>query len=440
MRIELPSPCLVLLVGAPGYGKSTFARRHFLPTEIVSSDACRVLVSDSDSNRGASADAFQVLDTIIAKRLAGGRLTVVDATNAHRGARQRWLRIAERYHVLPIAIVFDFLPDHCRQRNRERERRLPEDVVDVQLDRVRHSLDSIEDEEIAMVHVLRSEHEAGEVTFDRMLLPVDRGYDSGPFDIVGDVHGCFDELVELLVRLGYRIERLPVNRVPGMDEPPTYFRVNAPTGRRALFLGDLVDRGPNSPDVLKLAMSMVQTGAALCVPGNHDHKLMRKLLGRNVQIRHGLEKTLAQMERESASFHRHALEFITGLVSHYVLDGGRLVVAHAGLRRDLQGRVSPRVLDFALYGETTGEVDDMGLPIRIDWAAEYRGRAKVVYGHTPVPEPRWINNTINIDTGCVFGGSLTALRYPELELVAVPARERYAQSSRPIRHPSAEAL
>ena len=104
-----------------------------------------------------------------------------------------------------------------------------------------------------------------------------------------------------------------------------------------------------------------------------------------------------------------------------MLDRGKLVVAHAGLKQEMQGRGSGGVREFCLYGESTGETDEFGLPVRLDWAAEYRGPAMVVYGHTPVVEPRWLNNTVNIDTGCVFGGKLTALRYPEREFVSVPA-------------------
>ena len=205
-----------------------------------------------------------------------------------------------------------------------------------------------------------------------------------------------------------------------------------PEGRKAVFLGDLVDRGPRSPEVLRLVMGMVEAGTALCVPGNHDVKLLRKLQGRDVQITHGLAETLEQLEREPAEFAGEAEAFIGGLVSHYVLDGGSLVVAHAGLEEALHGRASGRVREFALYGETTGETDEFGLPVRSDWAAAYRGRAAVVYGHTPVPEAEWVNGTINIDTGCVFGGRLTALRYPEREIVQVPARQVWCEPVRPL--------
>ena len=205
-----------------------------------------------------------------------------------------------------------------------------------------------------------------------------------------------------------------------------------PEGRKAVFLGDLVDRGPKIPEVLRLVMSMIEAGTALCVPGNHDIKLMRKLRGKDVQITHGLADSLEQLDKESPEFRTQVSEFLDELVSHYVLDDGKLVVAHAGMKEEMQGRGSGKVRDFALYGETTGETDEFGLPVRYNWAAEYRGKAMVVYGHTPVPQPDWLNRTINIDTGCVFGGSLTALRYPEKELVSVAARATYAQPVKPL--------
>ena len=207
---------------------------------------------------------------------------------------------------------------------------------------------------------------------------------------------------------------------------------DSPGGSQGVFLGDLVDRGPNIPQVLRLVMSMVEAGTSLCVPGNHDIKLMRKLRGRDVQITHGLADSVEQLDKESPEFRTQVSEFIDEFVSHYVLDDGKLVVAHAGMKEEMQGRGSGKVREFALYGETTGETDEFGLPVRYNWAAEYRGKAMVVYGHTPVPQPDWLNRTINIDTGCVFGGSLTALRYPEKELVSIAARAIYAQPVRPL--------
>ena len=180
---------------------------------------------------------------------------------------------------------------------------------------------------------------------------------------------------------------------------------------------------------------MIQHGSGICVPGNHDMKLLRKLRGKDVRITHGLAQSLAEIEalpdQVREPFTKSLSDFLDGLVSHYVLDDGKLVVAHAGMKEEMQGRGSGKVRDFALYGETTGETDEFGLPVRCNWAAEYRGSANVVYGHTPVPEPEWLNRTVNIDTGCVFGGKLTALRYPEREFVSVKAAQTYCEPARP---------
>jgi protein phosphatase len=267
------------------------------------------------------------------------------------------------------------------------------------------------------------EVEAAEV--ERTHLWTDRRNEHGPFDIVGDVHGCFEELRELLAALGYEVSE---NR--GAEGPT--FDVRHPNGRRVIFLGDLVDRGPGITSVLRLAMDMVAAGTALCLPGNHEVKLLRQLRGREVKLTHGLAETVAQLAGESTAFRERVAEFIDGLISHYVLDEGRLVVAHAGMKEEMQGRSSAAVRSFAHFGETTGETDEFGLPVRYDWASEYRGQALVVYGHTPVPEAEWLNRTICIDTGCVFGGKLTALRYPERELVAVAAKRIYFEPARPL--------
>ena len=491
MSITLPELSLVALIGPSGSGKSTFARKHFKPTEVLSSDYCRGLVADDENDQTATNDAFSVLDFIAGKRLGAGRLTVVDATSVKPEDRKPLVKLAREYHVIPVAIVFDLPEKVCRERNRTRaDRDFGEHVIRQQCQALRRSLRGLKREGFRHVFIFDTEEEIAAAEIVRTPLWNDLRGEHGPFDIVGDVHGCFEELCELLGKIGYVVVEEAAGEVRGMGAEetraadrtsdtregipedmgarrdsrtsetadvgariPMYigtrtsdttagaprwqpgcrfgYCVTPPAGRKLVFIGDLVDRGPKIAQVLRLVMSMVADGAALCVPGNHDMKLMRKLGGKDVQITHGLAESLAQLETEPAEFREHVMAFFDSLVSHYVLDDGKLVVAHAGMKAELQGRGSGAVRDFALFGETTGETDEFGLPVRLDWAAEYRGKAYVVYGHTPVPEAEWLNRTINIDTGCVFGGKLTALRYPEKELISVPARRVYAEPRRP---------
>jgi protein phosphatase len=410
---------LVVLIGATGSGKSTFAARHFRPTEIISSDFCRGLVSDDENDQSATTDAFDVLHYIAGKRLAAGRRTVVDATSVQPEARRALIRLAREHDVLPIAIVLDVPEQVCAERNAARPDRaaLPRHVIQRHQRELRRSLRGLEREGFRKVHVLRGTEE-----IDAARVVTERRYNdlthlTGPFDIIGDVHGCSSELETLLAALGY---------ADGVH----------PEGRTAVFVGDLVDRGPDSPGVLRRVMGMVAVGNALCVPGNHENKLGRWLKGRQVQHTHGLAETIEQFEREDAAdpgFRERVREFVDGLVSHYVLDGGRLVVCHAGLPEKYHGRTSGRVRSHALYGDTTGETDEFGLPVRYPWAEDYRGRAAVVYGHTPVPRTSWINNTLCLDTGAVFGGRLTALRWPEREIVDVPAEKVWYEPAKPLR-------
>ncbi|MBA2284362.1 MAG: polynucleotide kinase-phosphatase [Ktedonobacteraceae bacterium] len=427
MKITIPELALVVLIGPSGSGKSSFGQRHFKSTEVISSDFCRGLVADDENALEATNDAFAVLHFIAARRLAAGKLTVIDATNVVAEDRKELLKLARAYHCVLVAIVFNLPEKLCHERNALRpDRQFGPHVVRRQHAHMRRSLSVLRREGFTHTHVLYSPEQVNAVEITREPLWTNRKHEHGPFDIIGDVHGCFDELHELLTKLGYSIER-----VNESDEPA--YRVKPPAeGRKAIFLGDLVDRGPNTPEVLRLVMDMVENNTAICVPGNHDKKLMRKLQGRDVSLNHGLKETLVQLERESSAFRDRILKFFEGLISHYVLDDGKLVVAHAGMKAEMQGRASRAVRDFALYGETTGETDEFGLPVRYNWAAEYRGQSMIVYGHTPVPEPEWLNNTVNIDTGCVFGGRLTALRYPEREQLSVPARQTYWESLKPL--------
>jgi protein phosphatase len=425
MKITIPEISIVALVGASGSGKSTFARKHFRPTEVLSSDFCRGLVSDDENDQSASADAFDVLHYIAGKRLARGNLVVIDATNVSQEGRKPLLALSKQYHAIPVAIVFDLPEKLCQERNENRpDRNFGPHVVRRHTQQLRRSIPGLRKEGFRYVYVLRGQEEVDAAEIERQPLWNNLKHEHGPFDIIGDVHGCSAELTSLLAKLGYEV-------TPVSSDGNVSYTVRPPDGRKPVFLGDLVDRGPDTPGVLRLVMSMVESGVALCIPGNHDIKLMRALQGRQVKIAHGLAESLAQIERDTPEFREQVVKFIDGLVSHYVLDDGKLVVAHAGMKEEMQGRGSGAVREFALYGETTGETDEFGLPVRYNWAAEYRGRAMVVYGHTPVPEPEWLNNTINIDTGCVLGGRLTALRYPEKELVSVPAKHTYYESPKP---------
>lgn len=426
--IKIPGLSLVVLVGISGSGKSTFAKRLFKETEVLSSDRCRAIVSDDENDQASTDDAFELLHYIAGKRLKNGLLTVVDATNVQTEARRPLVQLAREYHCLPVAIVLDVPVKECQERNNNRPGRdFGKHVIRQQHSQLKRSIRNLKREGFRHIYVLKSVEEIDAITsINRDKLYNNKKDQTGPFDIIGDVHGCFDELTMLLEKLDYRIERVDYSN------DNFGFKVSPPSERRAVFVGDLVDRGPDSPSVLKLVMSMVNSGAAYCVPGNHDMKLQKYLNGKNVQIKHGLEQTVEQLLSETDEFKNQAKEFLYGLVSHYVFDDGKLVVAHAGLKEEMQGRGSGAVRSFCMYGETTGETDEFGLPVRYNWAAEYRGRAMVVYGHTPVPGAQWLNKTIDIDTGCVFGGKLTALRYPEEELVSIDAMKVYAEPSKPL--------
>lgn len=246
--------------------------------------------------------------------------------------------------------------------------------------------------------------------------------EQGPFDIIGDVHGCFDELIELLTKLNYKVNR---------DSGTKYgFKVETPPNRKVIFVGDLCDRGPNSMDCFKLAMTMVENNQAFCVLGNHEAKLLKKLQGRNVQLKNGLELTVEQLSHETNEFKKQLHQFIDQLPVHYVFDQGNLIIAHAGLPERYHGKVSEKIKVFAIYGDVSGKTDEHGLPIRKDWSLEYQGDAIVVYGHVPRNEHYLSNKTYGIDTGCVFGGKLTCLKHPELEIIQVEAKKVYSEHAK----------
>jgi protein phosphatase len=425
--IALPDFCLVVLIGATGAGKSTFARRHFKPTEIISSDHCRGLIIDDENDQAISRDAFELVGAIAAMRLKHRRIAVIDATNVRAADRKQWIELARRHHALPVAIVLDVSVDDCMRHNQDRpDRQFGAGVPQRMVSEIRRGLRGLEREGFRQVWRLNGPQEIAAATLTRQPLWTDKRDLTGPFDIIGDVHGCADELEQLLRQLGYQVAWQPELSVTRAHD------------RTAIFVGDLLDRGPRSPDVVRIVRRMVEDGTALCVKGNHEHKVIKWLIGKDVKPSHGLKATIEQYEQLWAGDHpntddrRSVKDFLDALPSHLWLDGGRLAVAHAGIKSEMIGRASGAIREFTMYGETTGEIDDYGLPVRADWAAHYRGDCAVAYGHTPMLEAEWVNNTICLDTGCVFGGKLTALRWPERELVSVPAARVYYEPSKPL--------
>ncbi|WP_062048094.1 bis(5'-nucleosyl)-tetraphosphatase PrpE [Bacillus sp. JCM 19034] len=234
-------------------------------------------------------------------------------------------------------------------------------------------------------------------------------------DIIGDIHGCYNELILLIKKLGYEQEQNGF--------------VHKTESRKLAFVGDLTDRGPRSLDVIRLVYELVQQDQAYYVPGNHCDKLYRYFIGRNVQIKHGLETTVAELNAltkfEFQQIKKQFMQLVDQSPLYHILDKSRLIIAHAGIRTSDIGKRNKRIKSFVLYGDITGETNPDGTPVRRDWALHHHGSEWIVYGHTPTKEVRFFNHTVNLDTGCVFGGALSALRYPEMEVVQVPSEQPF---------------
>lgn len=414
--LRIPTDALVVLVGGAASGKSTWAARHFAPYQIVSSDACRAAVSDDPGDQSATRDAFRLLHQIVRERLKRGLLTVADTTALTPLARRELADDAAEYGRPAVAVVLDPPAELTHAWNNARERQVPPAALAAHERQIRQTRGEIDREGFAHVYVLDS-REA--IDGARLVLGATEPEDDRPpFDIIGDVHGCIEELSELLGRLGYAAGE------QGYAHPK---------GRRAVFVGDLVDRGPGSVEVLELVLDMLDAGSGFFVPGNHDNKLMRWLLGRPVRVaRHGLGVTIAQFEALPAQrrdqLWSRAVPALRRAPGYLVLDAGRLVVTHAGIGDAMIGRWNRGIAEYCLYGDVEA-LDPHGRPIRRDWAAVRAAGPDaplIVYGHTVVDELCWVNRTLDIDTGCVFGGQLTALRYPECELVSVAAHQVYS--------------
>jgi protein phosphatase len=372
------------------------------------------MVADDAGAQDATEEAFSLLNHWLDLRLKRRRFTVVDSTALKPSSRDNLLKIAEARHVPVFALVLDVSLKECLRRSVLRtERLVPETAIrrqHAQFDNARREI--ARDNRFAGYNIV-SETEIEEVMIQRGSMIKN----SSGFDVIGDVHGCWHELADLWERLGYTWDTKT-----GLPRHPE--------GRITVFVGDLADRGPDSPRVLRTVSRMVASGLALFAPGNHDDKLFRMLRGNRVTRSHGLDLTEAQLNAlpaaERKELTRDILAYLAAAPPYQVLDEARLIVAHAGMREEFVGRTDGHVRQFTLYGDVRGFEPGTNKPIRFDWASEYRGSALIAYGHTPQEAVRFVGNTINLDSGCVFGGALTALRYPEREIVSVPAREVYA--------------
>lgn len=427
----LPDFCLIMMMGISGSGKSHFAHHHFKATEIISSDACRAMICDDPANQDVTEDAFELVHLIAEKRLKQGHLTVIDATHLQSFARQQIVKLAKKYHAPVIALVLDRPLDLCIEQNQQRCRHVPATVIHQQYQQLQDFIHQHQKNKsgrfqgISEFHYIRTDPTDTNLEITRKNLPMMQSGRKGPFDIIGDIHGCADELWQLLLKMGYQLAG-----------DVAQLKISHPEGRQLIFVGDLVDRGPKTDNVLQIVMAAWQQGVCLGVMGNHDDKLLRYLRGGKVQIAHGLQESLTQIENFSAAEKQKICDFLTDLPAYLYLDEGRLAVVHAGIKPRYLGRYSPRIRAYCLVGPVTGQKDEAGYPIREDWAKDYHGDTLIVYGHTPVQTARWAGNSVNLDTGCVYGGALTALRYPEQEIISVPAQKTYYPRNRPFFVPS----
>lgn len=423
-QIKIPHDALVLLIGPPGSGKSTFAAKNFRATEIVSSDECRALVSDNMEDMACSALAFDVFHHIIDARLQLGRLTVADATSLTDKARLKLREIATKHGAPTVVFALISPLDVCQKQNKERTRYVPESVIETHYEKLAGLVDNsvLLNEGYGNVYYIYPRVNPVEVVVQNEQPPIT----ASGYDVIGDVHGCYDELIALIRKLGYVI-----------DKGPEGTKLIHPDGRKLVFVGDFTDRGPKNRYVLEALRSLLLDGH-LAVQGNHDNKLWRWLKGNKVSVAHGLERTIRELNELPAEARKEYLDILSGLPYYLKLEvpgHPDLVVCHAGMPRDMVGR-SPTgpVKSHCLYGETSNQQDEHGFPLR---GSEYikswpRGEDQpmLVHGHIVVKGPfadlRAGHNVVNVDNGCVFGDQLTAFRYPECLAISVPAKEDYS--------------
>lgn len=404
MLPEIAENALIVFMGMDPDTMRQYAHQHFPHIRYIDLEECYKLLSDENSDLTITdIEVFDFFLSWIHQRTAIGNPTIAGGNWLHRSQRKQLAEVASKNHVSLQLLLFT----------------LKTKRASTSVKRFHAALQTLKQEGFKKIIALDHESQLNAPAFHRKPLAVNLRHLSGPFDIIGDVHGCFDELRQLLHQLGHTLTY--EKAAWGIDHPQK---------RKLIFVGDLADRGPKSVDTLTFVMDLTLAHKAYAIKGNHDDKLFRYLKGNNIAAQHGLETTIVELEHQEKAFHQRLYHFLKNLPAHLVLDRGNLVVTHAAIHARYIGKEDPVIEQFCMYGPTTGKLDENGFPERLRWQEDYDGKAWVVYGHTPVLTAAWQGNTVNIDTGAVYGNGLTALRYPEWTTVFQPSFHTYAPSKR----------
>lgn len=440
MKITIPYAGLILFVGASNSGKTTLLNKwvdekKIRQSEVISSDEYRVIVSDQDYMTWAdrpkdeadvmfddyqkiSAEAFDMMDHIVEARCRLNKVTFIDATHIHPNDRKKYIALAKKHHVPAVAIVLDVAQSVLLERDEQRENPRGKRRVKQQFQHLKREKRFIKKEGFTSVYVSEASEEIELVRKKNpLIIDVGRG-----IDIIGDIHGCYDEMMLLLEKLGYQ-----------ENEAGFYCH---PEGRVFLSLGDIMSRGPKSLQTMLFFEKHVKAGFAYMIDSNHGWKVARWLEGRDVTMNHGDEKIIEEFQAYEAEFGEAQFvetkqlvkELLLQAPSHYVITKNGVptaICAHAGIRDEFIGKESVKIQDFCRYGDTEG-FNEKGKPVRKDWTIHHEGSALIIWGHDPKTQPLLINNTVNIDQGAVFGGQLTAYRYPEKVFESVTAAQDYS--------------
>jgi len=410
MEIILPEIALVVVLGPSKSGKTTFTRKHFAPSEVFHLDEIHEHYAPERKGSDTEADDLDTFHFLLEKRLKQGLLTVIDGSFITQSSRKKMREIARRYSTQLIGIWMDLPESELVSRHTQGDSMAK---ARLEMARLQAHADKFQLEGFKQVYRLDTQADIDAVDFVRTQFSCNQRALSGPFDVIGDVHGCLVELESMLAQLGY----------VQAEGAPTY---RHPDGRTAIFVGDLISRGPSSLATLAIVRAMVAHGSALSVKGNHETDLLSAMQGQEINLHNGLQPTLDQVAQLPAEEQEQILAFIDQLPFHLLLDEGKLAVAHGGIKANMQGRESADIESFNLYAESGGPSNHWGMEIKPTWALEYEGNATVVHGHLPVKTATWTKQVLNLDTGCVYGGHLSAFRYPEREIVTVKADQEYA--------------